>query len=130
MKQLRVKYQAALKAECPKKLRWNLLTDTKLIGRYYPSLNFIRLLRVVITPSVILFSGISWLKKPVNYSLCYMKKSNIRFTADKDFASKDSGYKKVAKSSINASTTVIQILSDADSSLFRNGKPLKMFVKL
>ena len=38
-----------------------------------------------------------------------MKKSNIRFTADKDFASKDSGYKKVAKSSINASTTVIQI---------------------
>lgn len=59
-----------------------------------------------------------------------MKKSNIRFTADKDFASKDSGYKKVAKSSINASTTVIQILSDSDSSLFRNGKPLKMFVEL
>lgn len=59
-----------------------------------------------------------------------MKKSNIRFTAGKDFASKDSGYKKVAKSSINASTTVIQILSDSDSSLFRNGKPLKMFVKL
>lgn len=51
-----------------------------------------------------------------------MKKSNIRFTADKDFASKDSGYKKVAKSSINASTTVIQILSDSDNE--------KMFVKL
>ena len=59
-----------------------------------------------------------------------MKKSNIRFTAGKDFASKDSGYEKVAKSSINASTTVIQILSDSDSSLFRNGKPLKMLVKL